>query len=374
MTGQTSGSTRVSRGWLGQSTGGKYTLGLSLLAAYLLIVILDARGRGNLNTGDSNNLVQGARSALECLGAGDFVGCGHLTGSIQTEVFPYPLLQYLPAGFLVRLGFSDGHVLEALGIVSFVALVIALAGVLVTFRNRPRHAALALLALVGSSAIYQSTSAFGESLVASLVVLAVCAGSALSHSDFRPRVHSITRQGDARSLRRGPRPDLCTLSRGSRSSAKTTDNRDRRRRGFRHGTQRNVQHLPIRNPAQSSLPRSSATHPRRRPEARVPVGDFGVAVIGRFWFWPFFSAIAVPATAIEFTDVDATWGDWHVPPMLAVTGISSLVRGSQHLVLALWVDRLRAEARSAASPGTRRRLRWRRIGDAIISAGHSGLE
>ena len=170
--------------WLGQSTGGKYTLGLSLLASYLLIVIFDARGRGNLNTGDSNNLVQGARSALECLGAGDFVGCGHLTGSIQTEVFPYPLLQYLPAGFLVRLGFSDGHVLEALGIVSFVALVIALAGVLVTFRSRPRHAALALLALVGSSAIYQSTSAFGESLVASLVVLAVCAGIRRSPQRF----------------------------------------------------------------------------------------------------------------------------------------------------------------------------------------------
>ena len=131
-------------------------VGLSLLAVFLLIVFLDARRLGHLDTGDSNNLVHGTRSALDCLADGDLVGCGHPTGSIQTEVFPYPFLQYMPSALFVALGMSDSHVLVALGIVSFIAFAAALLVVVAAFRDRARHGALIVLAVVGSSAVYHS--------------------------------------------------------------------------------------------------------------------------------------------------------------------------------------------------------------------------
>jgi hypothetical protein len=154
----------------------EYLVGASLLVGYLLIMFLAVGRSGHLDILDSHNLIKGSRFALRCIGDGDFVGCGHDVGTRQTAVFPYPLLQYLPSGLLLRIGASHSDVLAALGIINFVAFTAAILVVVATFRDRPRHGVLVVLVLMGSSAVYHATSAFGEGLVSSLVVVAACAG------------------------------------------------------------------------------------------------------------------------------------------------------------------------------------------------------
>ena len=51
-----------------------------------------------------------------------------------------------------------------------------LTAIVAVFRARPRLAALLVVSLMGSSLLYQSTSAFGEALAASVIVGAVLAG------------------------------------------------------------------------------------------------------------------------------------------------------------------------------------------------------
>ncbi len=306
---------------LGPLSTRTYVVGVSLLAASFVIVFLDARALGNLHNGDSSNLVQGARYALQCLGNGDLVGCGHLGDSRQTEVFPYPLLQYLPAGLLAGLGVSDGHVLEALGILSFIALAAALLVAFVTFRDRPRHAALALLALVGTSALYQATSAFGESLVASLVVLAVCAGirrsptaifvlvftASLGKETLAPFVVALVLicvHSPAVAGARQRRLTVVTVTAGIFAMAlNATFN------VFRFGSPRNLLYLD----------------PQLHTPGVFRKLEFFSAIIaspssGVLWFWPFFSAITVSATAIG---VHRVWTRRKTPgayvPVLAVT-------------------------------------------------------
>ena len=138
------------------------------LYVFVLVVLTDVEPIGHLNTGDSNILVTGTRVALDCVRAGHFSECGLAVG-------PYPLLQYIPAALLVELGFSDDLILGALGTISFLALIGFLVAIVVTFRTRPKIAALLLLTLLPSSLMYQSTSAFGEGLTACLVGAAVLA-------------------------------------------------------------------------------------------------------------------------------------------------------------------------------------------------------
>jgi len=276
----------------------RYALGLSLIAAFLLIVLLDARHLGYLDTGDSNNLVQGARVVLHCLRRAEFVGCGHLSGSIHTLVFPYPLLQYLPAGFLVGLGMSDRQVLVALGVVSFVAFATAILAVALTFRDRPRSGALVLLALIGSSLVYQSTSAFGEALAASLVVLAVCAGirrrplaifslvfaASLGKETLAPFVVVLVLVC-ARSDR-GVLPDRRVTS-AAMAGAFSAIVLAATFNVFRFGSIKNLLYLdsPLHTPG------------------IVRKFDFFLAISGSpsagvFWFWPFFSALALAGTGL----------------------------------------------------------------------------
>ena len=151
-------------------------LGYGFLIVFFLVVFFNARQYGHVHTGDSDNLVKGARVAVDCIRDRQFVECGYLKGSIQTLVFPYPLLQYLPASLLVWLQVLRCLDAQWLAFINLLAVVAMLIAIVTVFRARPRLAALLVVSLVGSSLLYQSTSAFGEALAASLVVGAVLAG------------------------------------------------------------------------------------------------------------------------------------------------------------------------------------------------------
>lgn len=280
-------------------TNAQYVLGLLLLLALLLIVALDARSRGHLQTGDSNNLVRGARFALTCLDDREFVACGHAEGSIQTEVFPYPLLQYLPAGFLVALGWNDADVLLALGTLNLLAFAAALLYAAATFRERPTKAALVLLALTGSSLVYHSTSAFGEGLVAALVVMAVCAAvrrrpveifsfvlvGSLGKETLAPFIVALVLIC-ARSLEDGLLPPrrLTVPAISAGASALVVNGAFN---VFRFGDVRNLLYLDA---------------PQHTPGLSRKVEFFfaipGSPSAGVLWFWPFLSALALVGTAI----------------------------------------------------------------------------
>lgn len=149
----------------------------ALIVAYLVLVAVNAAPIGNLHTGDTDMLVRGARLALQCLRRGKLVGCGHTSGSPLSNVEPYALLQYLPAAAFVQMGLSDNQVVRALGSVNLAAMAAALVVVvLVGRRMRPAiWAPILVLALIGSSLTYQSTSGFGEMLAAFTCLLAVAA-------------------------------------------------------------------------------------------------------------------------------------------------------------------------------------------------------
>jgi hypothetical protein len=144
-----------------------------LLVVFIVALAIDARKYANINTGDTNNLVAGARFALDCVRDGEFVGCGALEGSVQTQVFPYPLLQYVPATVLIWFGLDDAAVLQGLRWLNVAALVAVVVIVWVALRSRPRLAFLGVAAVLSSSLLYQANASFGEALAAVPAVMAV---------------------------------------------------------------------------------------------------------------------------------------------------------------------------------------------------------
>ena len=158
---------------LGWSSERGRSAGFAFIVLFLFVVFIDARRLGHIHTTDSDNLVKGTRQAIDCLRDGQFFRCGGGLGKV--EVFPYPLLQYLPAAVLIQLGLSDSSLLEWFGVISFLAFAGSLLLVVRTFRERPRHGALIVVSLLASSFLYHSTSAFGEGLTAALVIAAVVA-------------------------------------------------------------------------------------------------------------------------------------------------------------------------------------------------------
>lgn len=146
-----------------------------LVFAFVELLWIQAFPLGHLHTGDTDNLVAGARTALDCVDQGTWRGCAHVPGNPGTGVFPYPLLQYLPATFAVWLGASDTAVLGFLARISVLAFAGCLGLIWFALRERPRLAALGVLAVLGSAATYQATSAFGEMLAALVVVAAIVA-------------------------------------------------------------------------------------------------------------------------------------------------------------------------------------------------------
>jgi hypothetical protein len=144
-----------------------------LLLAYVELLWIDAFPVGHHHTGDTNNLIAGARSALDCIDQGIWRHCGHVPGNPGSGVFPYALLQYLPAMFAVWLGASDAAVLGFLARINVLAFAGCLGLIAWTLRAHARLAALGVLAVLGSVITYQATSGFGEMLAAAVVVAAV---------------------------------------------------------------------------------------------------------------------------------------------------------------------------------------------------------
>jgi hypothetical protein len=314
-----------SRDALGESKP-EYVVGASLLFGCLLIVFFAVGRSGHLDILDSHNLIEGSRFALRCLGDGDFMGCGHDVGTRQTAVFPYPLLQYLPSGLLLGLGASHGDVLATLGIVSFMAFTAAILVVLATFRDRPRHGVLVVLVLMGSSAVYHATSAFGEGLVSSLVVVAACAGvrrhpkaififvlaASIGKETLAPFVVAlvvICARAQDDGLLPPRRVTVAALAAGIAGIALNTAFNV-----FRFGGPQNLLYLD--------------------PELRTPGVirrlEFLSAIFmspssGVIWFWPLFSALALTCTAVG---LHRLWRRSHEPggflPVLAVTALMML--------------------------------------------------
>ncbi len=181
-----------------------FAAALVLLAMYLVGVWFSAVPKGNLHTGDPDNLVAGARVGIACIERGELTSCGLGEGTRQTQVGPFPLLQYLPATVLVEFGLSDEQVLKDLARLNVLAFAGAIVLCLVAFNRRDRRAcaAVAVTAVLASSATYQSSVAFGEMLAATVTLAAVvavikgrpvpiivaCALAVLSKETFAPFV------------------------------------------------------------------------------------------------------------------------------------------------------------------------------------------
>ena len=135
-----------------------------LLLAYVELLWIDAFPWGHLHTGDTNHLVKGARTALDCIGDGVWIGCGHVDGNPNSGVFHYSMLQYIPAALFLALGASEAATLELLARMSVVAFAGCFLLMWYALRQQPRLAALGCLALLGSAATYHATSSFSEIL------------------------------------------------------------------------------------------------------------------------------------------------------------------------------------------------------------------
>jgi SAM-dependent methyltransferase len=274
-------------------------LGFLMISAFLLIVFIAARPLGHQQTGDSNNLITGARVAVGCVREGQFERCGRYEGSDHTAVYPYPLLQYVPVSALIQMGFDDTEILGALGSISFLAFTGSLLGVVWVFRWRPKVAALSLLSLLASSWLYQSTSAFGEGLAAALVVAAVIAAirrrpvtlfvlvalASLSKETIAPFISILAlvcaRSPDDRWLPRRSLVLAAVAGGLAGLSANFAFN------VFRFGTWRNLTYLIQET----------------RTDTTAHKVEFFAAIIGSpsagvVWFWPVFSLLTVSGLAI----------------------------------------------------------------------------
>jgi hypothetical protein len=156
-----------------------YRLATILLFVYVGFIAAFGFFRGNVHTGDTDNLVKGTRAALDCLHLHVFRGCGLTPGSRATAVFPYPLLQYLPAAVLIKLGFSDPSVLRGLAglsMLSYASAFILVRRLVAPRADRIWGPVLALV-LIASPLSYYAVSSFGEML--SLVTILAASVAAL---------------------------------------------------------------------------------------------------------------------------------------------------------------------------------------------------
>jgi hypothetical protein len=153
------------------------TVAVAALAVFVLLLWFDAAPLGNVHTGDTDNLVLGTRRAIECVREGVWRECGLRPGTRFSDVFPYSPLQYVPAVALVLFGLPNAAVVEALGrlnIIAFAATLVICAWAFPS-RQRPASRSLAVIAVLASSAVYQSTAGFGEMLAAAMAAAAVAA-------------------------------------------------------------------------------------------------------------------------------------------------------------------------------------------------------
>ena len=276
-------------------------VGLGLIAIFLALVAVFSRGGWHLDTGDSNNLVRGARATLKCLSGGQFVRCGYINGTIHTYVHHFPVLQYFPAIFLSGLRLGDAAVLRGLAWISLLAFAGALACIVATFRTRPKHGVIAVLCILASSFVYQATSAFGEALTAALIVAAVCAAirrrpfelfllvllASMGKETLAPFVVAlvlICARDDADRL--FPRRALVWVAVGGGALAMTVNAAFNI---FRYGSIGDRLYL-------SPYFRTPGIAQKVEYLAAIVVSPAG----GVVWYWPVFSIVAVAATVVGF--------------------------------------------------------------------------
>jgi hypothetical protein len=305
-----------------------------LAAAYVALVVINAAPLGNIHTGDTDNLVAGTHQAIHCVRDGDFSGCGLIPGADYSTVFPYPLLQYGPSAVLVAVGLDDAHVVKGLARLSSVAFVACLALAMWCLRGHPGRAALAVAAIIGSSATYQATAGFGEMLAASAVLaaavaawsqrpaltvatvaLACCGKETLAPFVLVLCLVAARREGDGLLP---ARRQLVSISLGvglgvALSAAFNL---------FRFGTVRNVMYLD---------PLLHTPGIERKLEWWAAVWVSPAA--GVAFFWPLATALlaAVAIMAIRRAGRRAPWRSW-LPPLAVVVVVVAFSAG-----LALWL-------------------------------------
>jgi hypothetical protein len=163
---------------------------VALIAGFVVVFIATGASIANIHTGDTDNLVKGARAASRCVSHGMFVGCGHPAGQPTTAVFPFPLVQYIPAFVLVRLGVSDPHIVSWLARINTVAFLVTIAGIVLAGR-RIRHlrdwTPELLIVLFTGPLLFYALAGFGEMLAAAL-----CFAFVVSALSRRPVLMALT--------------------------------------------------------------------------------------------------------------------------------------------------------------------------------------
>jgi hypothetical protein len=161
------------------STGRRRVSGLAVVAAAsvaVLIVLLLSNATQQRVSSDTLTLAHGARVAVDCVEDGSFDGCGRVSKTRFTEVGPYPLLQYLPAVALVKLGRTDDQIVHDLARLSAVAFLASLVLVYVMGRRALQIAwgYLLVVVMLTGPLLWYSRNSLGE-MFATAVVLAFMA-------------------------------------------------------------------------------------------------------------------------------------------------------------------------------------------------------
>lgn len=148
-------------------------IAVSALAVFVALLVLDGVRLGNLDTGDTESIALGTRYAIDCMADGRFFECGILPGRV-TLVYPYPLLQYLPATPMVLAGLDDQSVIQGLAIINLGAFFGTIGCALVLGRRLlAGWTPILLVVLLSSPLLYYATAGFGEMLAAFLALLFV---------------------------------------------------------------------------------------------------------------------------------------------------------------------------------------------------------
>lgn len=137
------------------------------MAVLLAVMVLSGTREVNVDTGDTNALVAGARVAVDCLADGTLRDCG---GGV--DVGSFGLLQYLPAMVLVVLGLGDADVVRALAWLSTLALVALVVVVAGPARRElsPLAATVLMVTIVSGPLLLYGLLPYGEALAAALGV------------------------------------------------------------------------------------------------------------------------------------------------------------------------------------------------------------
>jgi hypothetical protein len=152
---------------------------VSLVVA-LLVLLVRGLPEGSVHGSDTDFLVLGTRAAVQCVKAHVFVNCGHEDGGTHSAVYPYPLLQYVPAAFLTLFPLSNYNIVGILAGLNFGAFVVMLLLVMRAGRSWQHGAGtpLLILAVTVSPLWFYATSGFSEMTAACLIVALVVAARA----------------------------------------------------------------------------------------------------------------------------------------------------------------------------------------------------